>query len=100
MAIKKKTLEEMALEEDTRIEKIDVVMGYNNSIHVFGRNPKLPGCYYMLHNGSTGEVLKENTYKKISDYYDKLIKVEQKINAEQKIKNRGTFLLDYIPISG
>ena len=72
----------MTLEKNTRLEKIDAIIKYNNLAHVFGRNPKLSKCYYIIHNDLNGDILHEQVYNRITDYYNKVVEVEEEIDKQ------------------
>ena len=71
------------------LEKIDVIIEYNKLAHVFGRNIKLSKrniklseCYYIILDDLTGDILHEQIYNKITDYYNKIGEVEEEIDKQ------------------
>ena len=71
------------------LEKIDVIIEYNNLSHIFGRNIKLSKrniklseCYYIILDDLTGDILHEQIYNKITDYYNKIGEVEEEIDKQ------------------
>ena len=76
-----------------KLKKVDAAIREGNIIHVFGRDKQ--GPYYITHNYDTGNVITENYFKTMTDYYNKYVEIEDSLECclKEKLTKQDMVLL-------